>query len=691
MPLEMNGKLVNSPSRGYNNQSWSSPSHPGASNGHASPSNNVILTERRKLPIFPAKNKFLEEAVKNKTVILLGETGSGKTTQVPQFLHEARLDRMGAVAVTQPRRVAAVSLAKRVAKEMGTEVGGLVGYRVRFEDCTDPRTRIIYQTDGMLLREAMLDPLLSRYSWILLDEAHERTVNTDILFGVVKSAQASRDKEPTANNSNEASRLPPLRVVVMSATVDADKFSAYWKCPVLYVEGRQFPVNIRHMSQPSDDYQRALLSTVFQIHSTAPAREDILAFLTGQEEIESVARQARLLTREFPDAPKLYVMPLYAAQPAEHQLNVFKDMGPGTRKLVLSTNIAETSVTVPGLKFVVDSCRVKAKVHQATAGLDLLKVVKVSKAQAWQRTGRAGRQSEGTCYRLLTATQFESLPANTVPEIQRSNLSTVVLTMLSIGIKDINSFDFMDAPSSDALNMALRQLSLLGATEPNQAGAGVKLTALGKKMSGFPLEPRLTACLLAAQARGCGEELLSIVSLLCADTIFQLPAAKEKREEAQNCHRKYCANEGDLVSLLNVWRAYKSGPKTAAWCRGQYLINRNLIFADEIRRQLVGVCHSAGVQLQSSRDMDNVRQALAAGLFLNVAQLTVDGHYVALDSGHHVHIHPSSVLFNKKPEMVVYTEMVSTTKTYIRGLTLVQEQWLQESNSEYFRTHRITR
>lgn len=688
----MNGKLVNSPSRGYNNQPWSSPTHT-ASNGHSNSNhvNNAILTERRKLPIFPAKNKFLEEAVKNKTVILLGETGSGKTTQVPQFLHEARLDRMGAVAVTQPRRVAAVSLAKRVAKEMGTDVGGLVGYRVRFEDCTDPRTRIIYQTDGMLLREAMLDPLLSRYSWILLDEAHERTVNTDILFGVVKSAQTQRDRDPSANNSNEASRLPPLRVVVMSATVDADKFSTYWRCPVLYVEGRQFPVNIRHMSHPSDDYQRALLSTVFQIHSTAPAREDILAFLTGQEEIESVARQARLLSREFPDAPRLYVMPLYAAQPAEHQLNVFKDMGPGTRKLVLSTNIAETSITVPGLKFVVDSCRVKAKVHQATAGLDLLKVVKVSKAQAWQRTGRAGRQSEGTCYRLLTSDQFESLPANTVPEIQRSNLSTVVLTMLSIGVKDINSFDFMDAPSSDALNMALRQLSLLGATEPNQAGAGVKLTALGKKMSGFPLEPRLTACLLAAQAKGCGEELLSIVSLLCADTIFQLPAAKEKREEAQMCHRKYFANEGDLVSLLNVWRAYKSGPKTAAWCRSQFLINRNLIFADEIRRQLVGVCHSAGVQLQSSRDMDNVREALAAGLFLNVAQLTVDGHYVALDSGHHVHIHPSSVLFNKKPEMVVYTEMVSTTKTYIRGLTLVQETWLQESNPEYFRTHRITR
>jgi len=699
MPLEMNGKLVHShhsPSRGYNNhnnhnnQPWRSPSQP-ASNGHNANTANT-LAERRKLPIFPAKAKFLEEAVKNKTVILLGETGSGKTTQIPQFIHEARLDRTGAVAVTQPRRVAAVSLAKRVAKEMATDVGGLVGYRVRFEDCSDHRTRIIYQTDGMLLREAMLDPLLSRYSWILLDEAHERTVNTDILFGVVKSAQAQRDLSPNANNSQEASRLPPLRVVVMSATVDADKFSSYWRsCPVLYVEGRQFPVNVRHVSSPTDDYQRALLSTVFQIHATAPDRQDILAFLTGQEEIESVARQARLLSREFPDAPKLFVMPLYAAQPADHQQNVFKDTGPGTRKLVLSTNIAETSVTVPGLKFVVDSCRVKAKVHQATAGLDLLKVVKVSKAQAWQRTGRAGRQSEGTCYRLITAEQFEALPASTVPEIQRSNLSTVVLTMLSIGIKDINSFDFMDPPSSDSLNMALRQLSLLGATELNVEGPGVRLTALGKKMSGFPLEPRLTACLLAAQARGCGEEILSIVSLLCADTIFQLPGPKEKREEAQMCHRKYQANEGDLVSLLNVWRAYKSGPKTAAWCRSQYLINRNLMFADEIRRQLVGVCHSAGIQLQSSRDMDNVRQALATGLFLNVAQLTVDGHYVALDSGHHVHIHPSSVLFNKKPEMVVYTEMVSTTKTYIRGLTLVQESWLQESNPEYFRTHRITR
>jgi len=658
------------------------------SNGLNSDHQQNILNERKKLPIFPAKNKFLEEVSKNKTVILLGETGSGKTTQIPQFLHEARLDRVGSIAVTQPRRVAAVTLAKRVAREMNTELGGLVGYKVRFENCSDDRTKIVYQTDGMLLREAMLDPLLSSYSWVLLDEAHERTVSTDILFGVVKEAQRRRLEQ---DSSGSGTRLPELKVVVMSATVDVDKFSSYWRCPVLYVEGRQFPVSVCHVSQPTDDYQRALLSTVFHIHSTAPPQQDILAFLTGQEEIEAVARQARALSKEFDNCPKLYVMPLYAAQSPENQQNVFKATGDGTRKLVLATNIAETSVTIPGIKFVIDSCRVKAKVHQAKAGLDLLKVVKVSKAQAWQRTGRAGRQTEGTCYRLLTADQFDGLPASTVPEIQRSNLSSVVLTMLSIGIRNVDKFDFMDPPAADGLNMAVRQLGLLGATEADPSDGSVRLTALGKKMSGFPLEPRLTACLLAAEERGCGEEMMTIVSLLCSDNILQVPGTKEKREEAEMVHKKFSANEGDLVTLLNVWRAYKSGPKTAAWCRSQYLINRHLVFAEEVRRQLVGLCHSAGIKIQSSRDMDGVRQALAAGLFLNVAQLTVEGHYVALDSGQHVHIHPSSVLFNKKPEMVVYTEMVSTTKTYIRGLTLVHDAWLQDARPEYFRTHRLNR
>jgi len=659
----------------------------GSSNGatehyHKESASQEILQWRRRLPIFPVKQRFLEEATTHGTVILLAETGSGKTTQVPQFIHEARLDREGIIGVTQPRRVAAVSLSKRVAYETETELGSLIGYRVRFEDVSSNSTKVLFQTDGMLLREAMVDPLLSRYSWIVLDEAHERTVNTDILFGVVKSAQKRRRQ---GKNSN----LPILRVIVMSATVDADKFALYWNCPVLYVEGRQYPVSIRHVSRTAEDWERALISTIFQIHSTAPEREDILAFLTGQEEIENICRQAKVLAKEYEDAPRLTVFTLYAAQSSEIQQSALRPTNIGCRKLVLATNIAETSLTIPGIKHVVDSCRVKAKVHQAKAGLDLLKVVKVSQAQALQRTGRAGRERAGDCYRMLTKEEFDSLPKATVPEILRSNLSSTILTMMNIGIKDVAKFDFMDPPDSDSINTALRQLCLLGAVDIG--GGGTRLTPLGEKMAGFPLDPRFTSLLLRAEELGCTEEMLTIVALLTAENVFMTPGGNNKREEAEQIHKKFSAPEGDLVSLINVWRTFRNGPQTVGWCRSQYLIYRHLKFALDVRKQLTGICHNAGVQISSCRDMETVRKAVARGLFMNVAQLSLEGHYVALDSGQHVHIHPSSVLFRRKPELVTYTEMVATSKTYIRGLTVVSEDWLTEHQPDYFRAHRITR
>jgi len=671
----LNGKRSHSPSNCYRN---------GSSNGNSTVGkiSNPMLQDRRKLTIFPARKSFLEEAVKHNTVILLAETGTGKTTQIPQFIHEARLDRDGCIAVTQPRRVAAISLAKRVSTETQTEVGSLVGYRVRFVDVTSDRTKILFQTDGMLLREAMVDPLLSRYSWIILDEAHERTVNTDILFGVVKMAQRKRRTDTNTN-------LAPLRIVVMSATVDADKFALYWNCPVLYVEGRQFPVNIRHISTPTEDWERAMMSTIFQIHNTAPEKEDILAFMTGQEEIENAARQARLLCREYSNAPNLLVFTLYAAQTPDVQQNALRATNPGFRKLVLATNIAETSLTIPGIKHVIDSCRVKAKVHQAKAGLDLLKVVKVSQAQALQRTGRAGREREGNCYRMLTKQEFDQLPKVHLPEIMRSNLTSTILTMMNIGIKDVAGFDFMDPPTPDCINTALRQLCLLGAVE--LSAPGTRLTPLGEKMAGFPLDPRFTSLILSAEQLKCTEEMLTIVALLTAENVFQIPGPRDKREEAEQVHKKFATSEGDLVTLLNVWKTFRNGPQTQAWCRSQYLIHRHLTFALDVRKQLTGICHNAGVSIQSTRDMEVIRKAIARGLFMNVAQLSVEGHYVALDSGQHVFIHPGSVLFRRKPEIVTYTEMVATNKTYIRGLTIVSEEWLTEYQSDYFRTHRITR
>jgi ATP-dependent RNA helicase DHX33 len=439
------------------------------------------------------------------------------------------------------------------------------------------------------------------------------------------------------------------------------------------------------MSVKNDDWQRAMLATIFTIHAEAPAREDILAFMTGQDEIEGMARQVRTLAKEFPGRPRVEVVTLYAARTPEQQAQVFRPTQQNGRKVVIATNIAETSITIPGVTHVVDGCRVKAKVHQSGPGLDLLSVVLVSKAQARQRTGRAGREREGACYRLLTAAQFEALEEATVPEIQRSNLSSVVLTMLGIGVTDIQAFDFMDPPGREDLKSALRQLKLLGAVSPEEQ----QLTARGRRMAAFPLQPRLTAAILAAAALGCGEEVVTIVALLSAESPFLLPAARDRREEAEAAHRKFQAPEGDLVTLLNVWRAFRAGAGSAVWCRDQYLSLRHLQFAMEVRKQLVSLCRGADIALESSRDLDTVRRALAQGLFINVAQLTLEGHYVALDSGQHCHLHPQSVLFRRKPEVVVYTEMVHTSKTYLKDCTLVDVSWLHEFQAEYFRTHRI--
>lgn len=457
-----------------------------------------IIKQRKNLPIFEAKQRFLEQVKQNDCVVLIGETGSGKTTQVPQFIQESGLNSK-LIGITQPRRVAAISLSQRVGYESGSE--SKVGYRVRFEDTTGPETKIVYQTDGMLLRESMIDPLLSKYSWIILDEAHERTVNTDILFGVLKSAQDKRKTEK-------------LKIIVMSATMDALKFSEYFRhCPILYVIGRQHPVNIRHVTETKDDWLTAVMQTIMKIHMESPAQEDILAFLTGQDEIESVSQtlKAALQHNQEVDGQveigpqlvkKAIVMPLYAALQVSSQQKVFLPAKPGTRKIILATNIAETSITIPGIKHVIDSCRVKAKVHQASTGLDILRVVKISQAQAAQRAGRAGRDSEGNCYRMLTRQEFDRLDTETVPEIKRCAISTVLLQMLSIGIENIFKFDFLDPPPEDAVQGALRQLELLGAIELNDE-ENVRLTEIGKQLAIFPLDPKFTKAILAAKDLGC--------------------------------------------------------------------------------------------------------------------------------------------------------------------------------------------
>ncbi|XP_028278046.1 ATP-dependent RNA helicase DHX33 [Parambassis ranga] len=632
-----------------------------------------IDVQRKQLPIYQAKPQLLNQLRQLHSAILIGETGSGKTTQIPQYLYEAGIGRQGIIAITQPRRVAAISLAGRVAEEKRTQLGKLVGYTVRFEDVTTSETKLKFMTDGMLLREAIGDPLLLRYTVVVLDEAHERTVHTDVLFGVVKTAQRRR---------RELSKVP-LKVIVMSATMDVDLFSEYFnKSPVLYLEGRQHPIQIYYTKQPQSDYLQAALVSIFQIHQEAPPCHDILVFMTGQEEIEALARTCRDIAKHLPDGcGPMVVIPLYASLPPVQQLRVFQPAPKGCRKVILSTNIAETSVTISGIKYVIDTGMVKAKRFNPDSGLEVLAVQRVSKAQAWQRAGRAGREDSGSCYRLYTEQEFDNLLPMTVPEIQRCNLAGVMLQLMALGIPDVMNFDFMSKPSPEAVRSAVEHLELLGAVEKKEGQ--VSLTPLGKKMASFPLEPRYAKTILLSPDYSCSEEVLSIVSLLSVDTVLYNPPAR--REEVLAARKKFSSSEGDHMTLLNIYRAFKKVSGNKEWCRENFVNSRNMGLVKEVQAQLREICLKLNLKLEScGADTGNVRRCLAHGMFVNAAELQPDGSYLALDTHQPVAIHPSSVLFQAKPAYVIFNELLHTSRCYMRDLCLVDADWLLEAAPEYF-------
>ncbi|KAL2039826.1 hypothetical protein N7G274_007226 [Stereocaulon virgatum] len=392
-----------------------------------------IKQQRESLPMFRFRKQLLDAINENQLMIVVGETGSGKTTQLTQYLAEAGFADHGMIGCTQPRRVAAMSVAKRVAEEVGCKLGEEVGYTIRFEDCTSPSTKIKYMTDGMLQREVLLDPNLKKYSVIMLDEAHERTIATDVLFGLLKKT---------------LTRRPDLKVIVTSATLDADKFSEYFnKCPIFTIPGRTFPVSVNYITELEPDYLNAALVTVMQIHLQEPAG-DILLFLTGQEEIDTSCEILFDRMKALgPSVPELIILPVYSQLPSEMQSRIFEPAPTGSRKVVIATNIAETSITIDGIYYVIDPGFVKQNAYDPKLGMDSLVIVPISQAQARQRAGRAGRTGPGKCFRLYTEAAFQSemLPTS-IPEIQRQNLSTTILMLKAMGINDLLHFDFMDPP-----------------------------------------------------------------------------------------------------------------------------------------------------------------------------------------------------------------------------------------------------
>ncbi|CEL01525.1 Putative mRNA splicing factor RNA helicase [Aspergillus calidoustus] len=631
----------------------------------------TIEETRKKLPIYQFRDQIIQAVHDHQVLIIVGETGSGKTTQLPQYLHEAGYTKNGMkVGCTQPRRVAAMSVASRVAEEMGVKIGNEVGYSIRFEDNTSDKTVLKYMTDGMLLRELLTEPDLGQYSALMIDEAHERTVPTDIACGLLKDIAKAR---------------PDLKLLISSATMDAQKFQSYFdNAPIFNIPGRMYNVDIHYTQQPEANYLAAAITTVFQIHvSQGPG--DILVFLTGQEEIDAAEQSLQETARKLGNKiPEMIICPIYANLPSDLQARIFEPTPPKARKVVLATNIAETSLTINGIVYVIDPGFVKENVFNPRTGMESLVVTPCSRASANQRAGRAGRVGPGKCFRLYTKwAYYNELEESTTPEIQRTNLNSVILMLKSLGIDQLLEFDFMDPPPAETIIRALEQLYALGAL--NDRG---ELTKIGRQMAEFPTDPMLAKAILAADKYGCVEEVLSIVSMLGeASALFFRP--KDKKIHADSARNRFTVKDGgDHLTLLNIWNQWVDSDFSFVWAKENFLQQRSLTRARDVRDQLAKLCDRVEVTVSSggSNNLIPIQKAITAGFFPNAARLQRGGDsYRTVKTGQTVYLHPSSTLFEVNPRWVIYFELVLTSKEYMRSNMPLQAEWLVEVAPHYYK------
>eukprot|EP00817_Percolomonadidae_sp_ATCC50343_P005578 CAMPEP_0117419492 /NCGR_PEP_ID=MMETSP0758-20121206/1035_1 /TAXON_ID=63605 /ORGANISM="Percolomonas cosmopolitus, Strain AE-1 (ATCC 50343)" /LENGTH=621 /DNA_ID=CAMNT_0005200573 /DNA_START=209 /DNA_END=2071 /DNA_ORIENTATION=+ len=601
------------------------------------------------------------------------------------------------IVVTQPRRVAAMSLAQRLVAETGSEMGKGVGYKIRFEDETSKDTKIAFLTDGMLLREAQIDKKLSKYSICVLDEAHERSLHTDILFGVLKNIMKER---------------PEFKLVVMSATLEAHLYATFfedYQPRMVYISGRQHPVDIYFTKKAQKDYLDAVIIQILSIHLYKPGDGDILVFLTGQDEILSMQSILEKRSSQLPkEALKLIVKPLFSALPSVKQREALKPLTENEkkhcRKVILATNIAETSITIPDIKYVVDAGVVKVKQFSPSNKVETLQVVPISQAMARQRAGRAGRERAGVCYRLYTEDEYDEMPQFSEPEIKRANLSNIILQMKSMGITDPVSFDYLEPPPKETLQGSIEQLFLLGALNKS-----LELTLLGAQMAKFPLDPQFSLMLLKATKFGCVQEMLTILSLLSIDTIFYTPITE--RDEA-NAHKlQFASKYGDHITYLYVYKHFqelktslsvsnaKNIHKTLAeFCTKHYIDFKNMMKVQRIREQLSEYMRQLHISTHSScgKDLRNFRRCLLAGGFTNVAIRDPKTRvYRTLTNAVECDIHPSSIYAHiatdKLPEYVLFDQVTETSKPFMRNLCRIEREWLFDVGPKGYFAQRIPR
>uniref|UniRef100_A0A8C3G941 Pre-mRNA-splicing factor ATP-dependent RNA helicase PRP16 n=1 Tax=Cyclopterus lumpus TaxID=8103 RepID=A0A8C3G941_CYCLU len=626
----------------------------------------TLLEQRQYLPIFAVRQQLLNIIRDNSIVIVVGETGSGKTTQLTQYLHEDGYTSYGMVGCTQPRRVAAMSVAKRVSEEIGTNLGEEVGYAIRFEDCTSEKTLIKYMTDGILLRESLRESDLDHYSAVIMDEAHERSLNTDVLFGLLREV---------------VSRRTDLKLIVTSATMDSDKFAAFFgNVPIFHIPGRTFPVDILFSKTPQEDYVEAAVKQALQIHLSGLIG-DILIFMPGQEDIEVTSDQIVERLEDLENAPALAVLPIYSQLPSDLQAKIFQKAPDGVRKCIVATNIAETSLTVDGIMFVVDAGYCKLKVFNPRIGMDALQVYPISQANANQRSGRAGRTGPGQCYRLYTQSAYKNeMLTTTIPEIQRTNLANVVLLLKSLGVQDLLLFHFMDPPPEDNMLNSMYQLWILGALDNTGA-----LTPTGRLMVEFPLDPALSKMLIVSCDMSCSADILIIVSMLSVPAIFYRPKGRE--EESDQVREKFAVPESDHLTYLNVYMQWKNNNYSGIWCNDHFIHTKAMRKVREVRSQLKDIMVQQRMNLIScGSDWDIIRKCICAAYFHQAAKLKGIGEYVNVRTGMPCHLHPTSSLFGMgyTPDYIIYHELVMTTKEYMQCVTAVDGEWLAELGPMFY-------
>ncbi|HSE35354.1 MAG TPA: ATP-dependent RNA helicase [Candidatus Paceibacterota bacterium] len=617
-----------------------------------------------RLPIESVREEITQTIVRNQVTVVVGDPGCGKTTMLPYFLYKEGLAWTGRIGITQPRKIAAVSVSRYLAKRLGVEDMGIVAHKVRFEDATDPSTEIKFMTDGVLLREMRSDPLLLKYAIVVIDEAHERTANIDFLLGLLKRAALLRKD---------------LKVVVASATIDAEKFSAYFDhAPVIHVPGRPHDVAIvwsDHDYDSAGEMRDAALSLIRELR-TKRERGDVLVFLPGTEQIYELI--SAIEDEEWDD---VVALPAHGNLEAGDLNRVFQQY-PGKWKIVAATNIAETSITIEGIAYVIDSGLIRQSEYYPKAGFRGVDLTLHSQAGCDQRTGRIGRTGSGVCYRLFTKENFEQRPAYTETELHRVSLAGIVLSMQALGIEDAWNFPFIDMPSKASINDAFRTLTALGAVEADTG----RITELGIEMETFPLEPHLSRMLLEARRFDCVEDIATIVAFLtCFRSVWLHPRGNEAEADAR--HRRFAHHNSDMLTLIDIWDGYEAVEGDDGWCHDHFFSVKVLKDVALIRSLLIRHLTQLGIKVSRTNNRSLVRRAVAAGLIYHLLRHTGESAYAGVFRNiRRAYIHPRSALAGglAKYQWLVASEVSRSSRLFARVCSSVDPAWLPDLAPERF-------